>query len=108
MRIFLIITAIIVILVTSVLVRSSLFNRVEVTCKVTSKESVYKRESHEYRVYTTCGTFNVRDDVTIVRFNSADLYGSIEPNKVYTFKVGGLRVGYLSLFPNILQIRSEN
>lgn len=108
MRIFLIITAIIAILVTTVLVRTSLFNRTEVTCKVTSKESVYKNEASEYRVYTTCGTFNVRDDVTIVRFDSADLYGSIETNKVYTFKVGGLRIGYLSLFPNILQIRSEN
>lgn len=99
---------IVIALIIAVLSKCSFYNHQEVTCKVTSKESVIKNSgNHQYRVYTSCGTYTVKDDLYIMRFDSADVYGSIQPNTTYTFKVGGFRISLFSIFPNILQFRTE-
>lgn len=81
--------------------------RVVENCKVNGKESVRQAESHQYRVYTTCGTFVVEDSWFLMRFDSADLYGSIEQHKTYDFEIGGYRNGFLSMFPNIIKFRES-
>lgn len=104
-----IIGIIIFVLSIAILSKCSFYNQQEVTCKVTSKESVTKNNgNHQYRVYTSCGTYTIKDDLYIMRFDSADVYGSIQPNTTYTFNVGGFRIGLFSIFPNILQFRTEN
>ena len=82
--------------------------RVMESCKVNDKESVRTQESHQYRVYTSCGTFKIEDSFYLMRFDSADLYGSIELNKKYDFKTYGTRNGFFSMFPNIISMREHN
>ena len=53
------------------------------------------------------GTYKVADDVARLRFDSADVYGSLIPGQTYTFKTSGYRFGLFSMFPNILEFRTE-
>lgn len=72
------------------------------TCTVTDKDrSTDSEGASVYRVYSDCGVFNVEDAALIGKFNSADLYASIEPGKTYTFETYGFRNGFFSMFPNI-------
>jgi hypothetical protein len=83
----------------------TLLNQHEQVCTVTGKESVRTGESNQYRVYTSCGTIVVEDALVIGRFDSADVYGAIQPGKAYRFKTGGYRVGFLSMFPNLIEVK---
>ena len=71
---------------------------------ICSKEVVPVRNgdslSHEYRIYTSSQTYVVKDyyGSNGHRFNSADVYGRIEPGKVYRIKSFGYRVPALSRF----------
>jgi cytosine/adenosine deaminase-related metal-dependent hydrolase len=38
------------------------------------------------------------------KFNSSDIYGSIEVGKKYTFVIVGERSGFLSMYPNIVKV----
>lgn len=76
------------------------------TCTITSKESVARDSEHEYRVYTEqCGTLSVKDSWLKMRFNSADVYGSIQEGKTYEVTTMGFRIPLISSFPNILEVR---
>jgi hypothetical protein len=83
----------------------TLMNQHEQTCTVTGKESVRSGKGNQYRVYTSCGTLKVSDAVVIWRFDSADVYGAIQPGKTYRFKTGGYRVGFFSMFPNVIEVK---
>lgn len=83
----------------------TVLNKTEQTCTVTDKESVRQKDSNQYRVYTSCGTFVVEDSIAIFRFDSADVYGSLKVNTDYKIKHGGYRVGFLSMFPNIISYK---
>lgn len=85
-------------------VNSIFYNQETRTCLVTGKESVRTDASHEYRVYTDCGTYVVKDNYTLLRFDSADLYGSIAPNTKYDIYSGGYRAAFFSKFPNIISV----
>ena len=100
-------TAIIGIIASVGLSSCSYINVQESKCTVTDKESVNIKGTNQYRVYTTCGTYKVSDDIGRLRFDSADVYGSIIPGQTYTFKTGGVRFGLFSMFPNIIQFRTE-
>lgn len=74
------------------------------TCKVTEKTAASKREGGtDYRIYTSCGTFQVADSLTRGTFRSADTYGSIEEGKTYRLTYHGYRNGFLSMFPNVTE-----
>src|SRR5699024_6375362 len=81
--------------------------RVMESCKVNDKESVKTQDSHQYRVYTSCGTFKIEDSLYLMRIDSADIYGSIEKDKKYDFKIHGTRNGFLSMFPNVISFRES-
>lgn len=70
-------------------------------CKVTGKESVSlgSDQGHEYRVYSSCGTFKVADQMG--RWSSADLYGSIQQGETYNITSNGYRIPLTSVFPNV-------
>lgn len=71
-------------------------------CLVTGKDRGGQK-SH-MRVYTeNCGTFSVQDNLLLLRFDSADVYGAIEPGQTYNLKTAGLRVPLFSWFPNVLE-----
>lgn len=76
-------------------------------CKVTGKESISGKESHQYRLYTSCGTYVIEDQLTRLNFSSADIYGSIEVNKTYSITSSGYRVSFLSMFKAVNSIHPK-
>lgn len=71
-------------------------------CKVTSKDHSYtSKGTSVYRIYSSCGVFNVEDAPLVGQFNSADTYGQILPGHTYRFTTYGFRNGFFSMFPNI-------
>lgn len=75
-----------------------------VLVKVCSKEAVAtSKGGHEYRVYTSNGTYVVKDHfIDGTRFNSADVYGRLVAGKSYALTVYGWRIGVFSMFQNII------
>lgn len=57
----------------------------------------------DMRVYTSCGVFAVKDSLWLARWDSADVYRSIEVGETYTLETAGWRFGLFSWFPNIVQ-----
>lgn len=100
-------TAIIIGMMALTITGCTAMNQQAMTCTVTDKESVTvnsgDRPHNQYRVYTDeCGTLTVGDTIAIGRFDSADLYGKLQPGTTYTMETGGYRVGMFSMFPNII------
>lgn len=73
-------------------------------CRVTGKESITTQGKHEYRVYSSCGTFIVEDQPSRLSFNSADKYGAIEVKKTYKITSSGYRIPALSMFKSIISM----
>ncbi|MDM3894794.1 hypothetical protein [Mycobacterium intracellulare] len=75
-------------------------------CKVTGKDMLYNTSgdkngtstSRTKRLSTTCGVFNVEDNIS-GGFNSYDLWAALEVGKTYDIETGGYRVGVLGNFP---------
>lgn len=76
----------------------------ETACTVTGHDRTAKQNGgSDMRIYTAeCGTFRVADNWVTGHFSSADLFGSIEDGKAYTFETRGGRIPVLSQFPNII------
>lgn len=87
-------------------VKNALHEDVE-TCTVTSKERLPKggdAGGFDQRVYTEeCGVLTVGDSLFAGHFNSADTWNSIEEGHTYRLTARGYRVGFLSMFPNIVK-----
>ncbi len=72
-------------------------------CVVTEKSTAVVDGYSEYRVHTeNCGTFSIEDSLLDSRYDSADMYGSIHDGETYDFSTRGKRVGFFSMFPNII------
>lgn len=84
--------------------------RTETGCVVDSKERYTSFSSskdgttttQKKLVYTSCGVFTVDDNFFLLRFNSADTYGSLKEGDTFNLEVIGWRNGFLSWFPNVL------
>lgn len=73
-------------------------------CVVTEKSIAVSDGQSQYRVHTeNCGTFSIEDSLIDVRFDTADLYGTITEGETYDFTARGKRIGFLSMFPNIIE-----
>lgn len=74
-------------------------------CVVTEKDRTKGTDNKsDARVYTkNCGTFKVADSILEGTWTSADTYASIRVGKTYDFKTRGYRVGFFSMFPNIVR-----
>lgn len=70
-------------------------------CTVTDKYVTIDNKSSKKRISTSCGVFNVEDELSQLQFNSADLYGQLEIGKTYELEAYGYRNGFLSQFPNV-------
>lgn len=78
------------------------YNERVLTCHVTGKD---RTSEAGMRIYTEdCGTFVNSDSWLRGKTTSGDLYGRIQPEGVYTLRVVGWRNGFLSSFPNILDV----
>lgn len=64
--------------------------------------------SSDARVYTkNCGVFQVSDTIIKRKFNSSDTFGSLEEGGIYNFTTIGFRVGFFSMFPNIIEAEEQ-
>ncbi|MDN5971837.1 hypothetical protein [Bifidobacterium crudilactis] len=75
-------------------------------CVVTDKDRTSTSDGgSDMRVYSSCGTFQVADELLVGRFDSADVYAQIEVGRTYTFETGWWRIDWMSRFPNILSVK---
>ena len=84
-------------------------NEREVTVTVTEKGIKNYNKNGMYLVYCKDATGNVcvykiEDSLMQGKFNSSDIYASIEVGKTYTFLVRGNRIELTSSYPNIVRI----
>lgn len=88
----------------------SAYTNVEtVTAKVEGKERVTQQVGETlqsfYLVYTDKGTFKLEDDLFRGNFRSSDTYGKLRQDSTYTFKTAGYRIGFMSSYPNIIEVK---
>lgn len=77
-------------------------------CTVTDKDrTLTEKGGSDMRVYTEqCGVLRVKDMLLGGEWQSADTFASIEVGKTYNFTVTGVRVGLVSKFPIIREVRA--
>lgn len=77
-------------------------------CVIRAKDVLYSstdgNTSRNKRLSTSCGSFNVSDSLA-GGFDSWDTWQRLEVGKTYDIKTGGFRVGILSQFPTVLEIK---
>lgn len=86
----------------------SFYNERTLECTVTDKDRGYNQEtgSSQYRIYTDeCGTLSNEDSMLRGKFNSGDVQGRLKEGQTYELTVVGPRVPFMSVFPNILDVR---
>lgn len=98
------------IIVGAIAFQISAYNNVEtLTAKVEGKERVTQKSGDNfesfYLVYTDKGTFKLEDDLFRGNFRSSDVYGRLRQDSTYTFKTAGYRIGLLSSYPNIIEVK---
>ena len=79
----------------------------EVTATVLKKERIYypiKRKS-QYIIFTSEGVMKNVDSVAWLKFNSSDIYSTLEEGEVYNFKVCKFRIRFSSEYPNIISAK---
>lgn len=88
----------------------SSYNNVKtITAKVEGKERITESSGDKiesfYLVYTDKGTFKLEDDLFRGNFYSSDVYGKLRQDSTYTFKTSGYRIGFVSSYPNIIEVK---
>ena len=86
------------------------YNHIEThTVKVEGKERITEQAGQTitsfYVVYTDKGTFKLEDDIFRGNFYSSDVYGKLKEDSTYTFKTTGYRIGWMSQYPNIVEVK---
>ena len=76
-----------------------------VTGKERITESVGNTIESFYLVYTDKGTLKLEDDMFRGNFYSSDEYGKLKQDSTYIFKTSGYRIGFMSSYPNIIEIK---
>ena len=81
-----------------------------VSATVTGKERIVKSDGDGkvesfYLVYTDKGTMKLEDDLFRGNWNSSDVYGSLRNDSTYTFTTSGYRIGFFSMYPNIIEVQ---
>jgi hypothetical protein len=93
----------VLVLLTAVLLTSCTYTNTEkVNCvEVMGKERINVGDGGYYLVFTSKGEFKVEDDLFRGNFESSSWYGQMKSDHNYTFEVGGYRIPFLSMYPNI-------
>lgn len=76
-----------------------------ITAKVEDKERVTEGSQSYYLVYTDKGTMKLEDDMFRGNYYSSDVYGKIKKDSIYTFTTSGYRIGWISSYPNIIEVQ---
>lgn len=84
-----------------------------VTAKVIDKERIVERDaegnaSSKYLIFTNVETFENTDSLWAGKWNSSDVYGRIQEGQICEFTVVGFRVGWMSMYRNIIELDCED
>lgn len=79
----------------------------EVTAMVLKKERIYYpiKSKSQYVIFTSEGVMKNVDSIAWFKFNSSDIYSTLEEGEVYNFKVCKFRIRFSSEYPNIISAR---
>jgi hypothetical protein len=81
----------------------------EVTITVSDKERIVESDgdgsSSKYLIFTENGTFENTDSFWFWKWNSSDFQGKLHVDSTYNVKVVGWRIPFLSMYPNIIEIK---
>ena len=80
-------------------------NKEIVTVTVTDKGIKRYDDVDKYLIYTNETTYQIADSFIDGNWDSSDLYGSIVVGETYTFTTRGYRVGFFSMYPNIIEVK---
>ncbi len=88
------------------------FNDAEYTVTVVRVERENYNEPGEHLIYCeaadgTAIVFENTDEWLRGKFNSSDFYAQIKEGETYTFTVVGVRIPFLSLYQNIIEIKKD-
>ena len=73
-------------------------------CTITGKDR--GGDDGSYRIYTSdCGTLANEDSMFRTKYNSADIWQQIPSKGRVELRIVGYRNGFLSQFPNIIEVR---
>lgn len=105
-------TLILIFIVIACIVGSCVYtegNKRQITVTVTDKGIKNYKEESKYLIYgkdedKQIVTYEIEDSLMQGKFNSSDIYGSIEVGKKYTFEIVGERNEFLSMYPNIVRV----
>ena len=78
-----------------------------VTITVDSKESVKDGDSSYYIVFAPEGEFKVDDSWAYGTFRASTTYNKLKKGKSYKVRTAGVRNGFFSMYPNIVEIIEE-
>lgn len=87
---------------------SHIFARGDLVATVTEKgERCSSRDDCRYLIYTDKGTIENTDSWLAWKFDSSDVYGDLKVGHTYHFRTQGIRVPFLSWYPNIMSVRER-
>lgn len=83
------------------------------TVIVSEKERIVETDgdggvSSKYLVFTDQGVFENQDTIFHFKFNSSDVYGELSAGDTFEISYYGWRVGLLSWYPNIIEVKKVN
>ena len=67
-------------------------------------ESSQEGTKSYYLIYTDNGEYKNEDSLWYLKWDSASVYGQLERGKTYEAHVYGFRLGFLSMYPNIVSV----
>ena len=78
-----------------------------ITTKVTHKERLVEINGEKaetfYLIFTEDCTVKLQGKMILGNFRSSDWYGDIREGEIYEFEVIGWRIGFLSMYQNIVK-----
>ncbi|MDZ7910764.1 MAG: hypothetical protein U5O16_02860 [Rhodococcus sp. (in: high G+C Gram-positive bacteria)] len=76
-------------------------------CVIESKERLISQgTSATKRVYTSCGSFVVNDSIA-GGYSSQDRFNQLVEGRTYDLQTGDYRIGLLSSFPNVIDVKPK-
>ena len=75
---------------------------------VTGKERVNSDENSYYLIFTDNDVFKNVDDLSVMKFNSSDIYAQLNEGEEYCFTVAGYRIPLISMYKNIIDFTQGN
>lgn len=78
-----------------------------ITATVMKKERIYYpiKGKSKYIIFTSEGVLKNVDSIAWIKFNSSDIYATLQEGEVYNFKICKFRIRFNSEYPNIISAR---